>query len=634
MPGKTESWSVERSAETYLIEGWGEPYFRVNEEGRVEVRPHGRAKQGVDLYNLVQDVEARGVTLPMLLRFTDIVEDRIRSLNQCFQRAIKEYEYDGHYQGVYPVKVNQQRQLVEEIVRHGKPWKFGLEAGSKPELIIAMSAMHDSEGLIVCNGYKDVEYIELALISAQVGRTTFVVLERVEELDVVFEASERLGIRPTLGVRSRLNAKGIGKWAESAGDKAKFGLNAAEIVEVVDRLAERDMLDCLQLLHFHIGSQVSSITPFKNALREAAQTYVELSKLGAPMGYLDVGGGLAVDYDGSRTDFHASKNYDMQEYAYDVVASIQDACEKAEIDSPIIISESGRSTVAHHSVLVFDVVGCNQIVYDPPEEPAEDAHGVLKALYETWKGIRPKNIQESWHDAQQGKEEAQSLYKFGYLTLRERAEAERLAWHCGKRIASLLERVEFVPEELQALERVMSDIYYCNFSVFQSAPDTWAIDALFPIMPLHRLEERPTVRARLADLTCDSDGLIDHFIDLDDVKSVLNVHPLERGERYLMGMFLIGAYQETLGDLHNLFGDTNAVHVLLTDDDYDVAHVIGGDSMHQVLKYVGYNPSEMIESVRKQAERALRNRQVSVEHIRSLNEIVEKSLRSTTYLRV
>ncbi len=530
------------------------------------------------------------------------------------------------------MKVNQQKHLIDEVVRYGKPWHYGLEAGSKPELMIALSAMHKSDGLIICNGYKDQQYVETALIAQRFDKTVIVVLERIEELDLVIEASERLELKPLIGVRAKLGSKGMGRWAESAGDRAKFGLTSAEIVRVVDALGERNMLDSLQLLHFHIGSQVSSILAMKNAFREACRFFVELAKMGANMSFLDVGGGLAIDYDGSKTDFHASKNYSTQEYAYDVVSSIQEACEAAEIAPPTLISESGRAIVAHQSVLVFDVVGTNVSEYADPEAPSEEHHAVLHELYETWKNVQPKNIQEAWHDALQAKEEASSLFKFGYLSLRDRAVAERLFVQCGAKILEQSQRLKSVPEEIDEIEAMLSAIDYCNFSVFQSAPDTWAIDQLFPVMPIHRLDEEPTVRARLADLTCDSDGVIDHFIDVEEEKHVLEVHPIREGERYFLAMFLVGAYQEILGDLHNLFGDTHAVHVRLSESGYEVAHVVKGDDMNEVLRYVEYDPDAMTERVRRQAENALQKGRITLEQMKLLMDHYEQGLRRYTYL--
>ena len=632
MNQRNPTWSPDKSAQVYQIAGWGSDYFSVNEAGHVVVRPDPRQDLTVDLYELVGDLTVRGLDLPVLIRFSDIVADRIRRINECFRRAIGEYEYGGTYRGVFPVKVNQQRHLVEEVVEAGRPWQFGLEAGSKPELLIALSAMHDAGGLIICNGYKDIKYIETALVAQKFDKTVIIVLERIEELELVLKASERLGISPLLGVRAKLTAKGVGRWADSAGDRAKFGLTTAEIVHVVDRLGEKNMLESLQLLHFHIGSQISSIIPIKNAMQEASNIYVEMAKMGAKMGYIDVGGGLAIDYDGSKTDFHASRNYTMHEYAADVVGHIQAACTKASVSPPTIVSESGRAIAAHHSALVFEVVGVNEVRFGEPQEPARDGQRLLRELYDTYQGIVPKNVQESWHDASQAKEEAQSLFKFGYLSLRERAQAERLYWHCCEKLQITLRRMKTVPEELQDLERTLSAIYYCNFSIFQSAPDIWAIDQLFPIMPIHRLDEQPTVSARLADLTCDSDGMIDHFIDVEDEKQTLDLHPYDPNSPYYLGMFLNGAYQEILGDMHNLFGDTNAVHVKLTETGYQVRHVVKGDSVSEVLRYVGYNPETMVEAVRHQAERAVLGGKLTNQQVKTLMQHYEESLRGYTYL--
>jgi arginine decarboxylase len=629
-------WSVARSAELYQVRGWGEPYFSISERGNVEVTPDPeKPNRKIDLHELVQDLEARGLDLPLLIRFSDVLKDRIRRLNECFLKAIREYEYPGTYRGVFPVKVNQQKHLIDEVVEFGQPYQYGLEAGSKPELLIALSAISDPNGLIICNGYKDRKYIETALLAQRFGKTVIVVLERIEELDFALEASLKTGIRPTLGVRAKLSSRGVGRWKDSAGDRAKFGLTVSEIVEVCDRLGARDMLDCLQLLHFHIGSQISSIIPIKNAMQEAANLYVELAKLGADMKFLDVGGGLAVDYDGSKTDFHASKNYNIQEYAADVVGAIQESCSKANMVCPTIISESGRAVSAHQSVLVFEVVGTSEVRAEIPSDPGAQANRVLRQLYETFQGVQPKNLQEAYHDAQQGKEEAESLFKLGYLSLRERSQAERLFWGCCAKIAATAKRLKRVPEEVQELHDQLAAIYYGNFSIFQSVPDSWAIDQLFPIMPIHRLGEEPTVRCVLADLTCDSDGKIDRFIDVEDPKQVLEVHKVKPDEPYMMAIFMNGAYQEILGDLHNLFGDTNAVHVRLSDDsedEYEVSHVVKGDSIHEVLSYVEYEPSVMVERMRLQAERAKREGRITVDQVKLLLKHYEESLGSYTYL--
>lgn len=634
-----QGWTAQRSADLYQVRGWGSPYFRVNPNGHLEVVPNPDAigpegeNATIDLFDLVNDLDARGLELPLLLRFSDILKDRVKRINECFARAIEEYQYKGVYRGVFPVKVNQQKHFIDEVVEFGAPWRLGLEAGSKPELLIALAAEQEPGGLVICNGYKDQKYIETALLAQRFDKTVIVVLERIEELEYTFRAAQKTGIRPQIGVRAKLGSRGMGRWADSTGDRAKFGLTAAEIVEVVDRLAARDMLDCLCLLHYHAGSQLSSIIPVKQAIREAANIYVELAKMGAHVKYLDVGGGLAVDYDGSKTDFHASKNYNIQEYAYDIVSAIAEACTKADIAHPTIVSESGRAIAAHQSVLVFEVVGKNEVRFGAPKEPEPGAHKVLHQLFETYQGIQPKNVQEAFHDAQQGKEEADSLFKFGYLGLRDRAQSERLFWACCERILEQAKKLRRAPEEVMQLEQQMASIYYGNFSVFQSIPDSWAIDQLFPVMPIHRLNEEPSVKATIADLTCDSDGKIDHFIDVEDVKRVLAVHPWREGERYFIGIFLNGAYQEILGDLHNLFGDTNAVHVRLDGDGgYEISHFVKGDEIREVLTYVEHEPSVMVERVRRQAERARRMGLITFDQVKLLMKHYEDSLGSYTYL--
>ncbi|MBX7193758.1 MAG: biosynthetic arginine decarboxylase [Sandaracinaceae bacterium] len=629
-----ERWTIQKSADLYQIRGWGHPYFTINDAGHVQVIPDPeRPQHGIDLFELVNDLDARGLELPLLLRFSDVLKDRIKRINECFTKAIAEYDYKGSYRGVFPTKVNQQKHFIEEVVEFGAPWRVGLEAGSKPELLIALAAEQEPGGLVICNGYKDQKYIETALLAQRFDKTVIVVLERIEELEYTFRAFKKTGIRPCIGVRAKLGAKGVGRWADSVGDRAKFGLTTSEIVEVVDRLAEREMLDCLQLLHYHAGSQLSSIISVKNAIREAANIYIELAKMGAQMKFLDVGGGLAVDYDGSKSDFHASKNYNIQEYAYDIVAAVAEACTKAEIAHPTIVTESGRAIAAHQSVLVFEIVGKNEVRFGTPQDPGPKAHKVLRQLYETYNGIQPKNLQEAYHDASQIKEEADSLFKFGYLTLRERAQAEKLFWACCERILEAAKKLKRVPDEVLQLEQMMAAIYYGNFSVFQSIPDSWAIDQLFPIMPIHRLGEEPTVKSTLADLTCDSDGKVDHFIDIEDVKRVLPVHPYREEQRYFMGIFLNGAYQEILGDLHNLFGDTNAVHVRLDGEGgYELGHFVKGDEIREVLSYVEYEPGVMIERVRRQAERARRQGLITFDQVKLLMKHYEDSLGSYTYL--
>ncbi|MNK68777.1 Biosynthetic arginine decarboxylase [compost metagenome] len=627
-------WTIDDSNELYHLQGWGEPYFSVNEQGNIEVTPLGTRGGAIDLYGLVQALQQRGLSLPLLIRFSNILEDRIDRLNQCFIRAIEEYGYDGDYRGVFPVKVNQQRYVVEEVVRYGAKYKYGLEAGSKPELMIVLATLKTPGALVICNGYKDREYIETALLAQRLGQTPIVVIEQLSELDTIITASRKLGIKPLVGVRAKLLSKGVGRWGTSTGERAKFGLSAAEIIEVVERLRQEELLDSLQLLHFHVGSQISNISVFKNAMREASQIYVELAKLGANMRYLDVGGGLGIDYDGSKTDFPASKNYNMQDYAYDIVSAVQEACSQHGIPVPTLISESGRAIVSHQAVLVFDVLGAHEVSVGEVVTPTDAAHQVIRSLHETWESIDPRNLQSAYHDAAQYKDEALSLFQLGYLTLEERAWAEQLYWKCCHRILELGRKLDFVPEELGELEQTMASIYYCNFSVFQSAPDSWAIDQLFPVLPIHRLNEEPTKRGTLADLTCDSDGKIDQFIDIRDVKHALELHPYKPGEPYYLGLFLIGAYQEILGDLHNLFGDTNAVHVHLTDtpEGYHLEHVVRGDSISEALRYVEYRPEGMVESIRRETEKALRERRITIEESRLLLHHYERSLSGYTYL--
>jgi len=626
------SWTIEDSENLYRIQGWGEPYFSINAAGHVTVSPKGDRGGSLDLFELVNALKQRNLGLPLLIRFSDILEDRIERLNACFAKAIARYSYPGVYRGVFPVKCNQQRHLVEDLVRFGRPHQFGLEAGSKPELLIALATLNTPGALLICNGYKDREYIETAMLAQRLGQRPIIVLEQVEEIQLVIHASRKLGIQPVLGLRAKLSSKGIGRWGDSAGDRAKFGLTVPEVLRAVEQLEAANMLGSLQLLHFHIGSQISSISVIKDALREASQIYVELVRLGANMQYLDVGGGLGVDYDGSKTNFHTSKNYNMQNYANDVVAEIKEACSERNLSVPTLISESGRAIASHQSVLIFNALGTSDVSAIIPTPSQEKEHLILRNLYEVYQSIDLENYQEAYHDAIQFKEEAISLFGFGYLSLSDRACAEQLYWACCKKILAIIRQQDYVPDDLEDLEKIMASIYYVNLSVFQSAPDSWAIDQLFPIMPIHRLNEEPTKRGILADLTCDSDGKIDQFIDLRDVKSVLELHPLKPGEPYYLGMFLNGAYQEIMGNLHNLFGDTNTVHIHLSPKGYQIEHVVKGDTMKEVLGYVQYDPEDLLENIRKQAENALQEKQITLQEAQLLLQNYERSLRSYTYL--
>lgn len=628
-----KSWTIENSEALYRIEGWGQPYFSINAAGHITVSPKGDRGGSLDLYELVKALKLRNLGLPLLIRFSDILEDRIERLNACFAKAIARYNYPGVYRGVFPVKCNQQRHLVENLVKFGKPHQFGLEAGSKPELMIALAMLDTPGALLICNGYKDREYIETAMLATKLGQTPIIVLEQVEEVDVVINTHKTLGIKPILGVRAKLSTRGMGRWGTSSGDRAKFGLTIPEILQAVDKLRAAGLLDSLQLLHFHVGSQISAIHVIKDAIQEASRIYVELASLGANMQYLDVGGGLGVDYDGSQTNFYASKNYNMQNYANDIVAELKDTCTERNIPVPTLISESGRAVASHQSVLIFDVLSTSDVQTEIPEPPKEGESHIIHYLWETLQSISPDNsYQEFYHDATQFKEEAISRFNLGILSLTERAKAERLYWACCRKILDITRREEYVPDEMEDLEKIMASIYYVNFSVFQSAPDCWAINQLFPIMPIHRLDEEPTRRGILADLTCDSDGKIDRFIDLRDVKSVLELHSLKPGEPYYLGMFLNGAYQEIMGNLHNLFGDTNAVHIQLTPKGYQIEHVVKGDTMSEVVSYVQYDSEDMVENIRQRCEHALEDNRITLAESQRLLQTFEQSLRRYTYL--
>jgi arginine decarboxylase len=639
-PAPKEAWKIEDSEHQYRIKGWGEPYFSINAAGHVTVSPQGDRGGSLDLFDLVSSLQQRNLALPLLIRFSDILEHRIERLNACFAKAIARYNYQGVYKGVFPVKCNQQRHLIEDLVKFGKPYQFGLEAGSKPELMIAIATLDNPGALLICNGYKDREYIETAMLAQKLGHTTIIVLEQIEEVEIAIAAAQSLGIKPSLGVRAKLNAKGIGRWGVSSGDRAKFGLTIPEIIMVVDRLKEVNMLDSLQLLHFHIGSQISSISVIKDAIVEASKIYVELVQLGAKMKYLDVGGGLGVDYDGSQTNFHASKNYDLQNYANDIVAEVREACNEKNITVPTLISESGRAVVSHQSVLIFDVLSTCEVRTDLPQPSKNPEHQIVRNLWETYESINGDNYREAFYDANQFKEEALTRFKLGYLTITERSRAEQLYWACCQKILNIAKQEEYMPEDLEELEQIMASIYYINLSVFQSAPDSWAIDQLFPIMPIHRLDEEPTRRGILADLTCDSDGKIDQFIDLKDIKHVLELHPLEiePGSRanehkpYYLGLFLGGAYQEIMGNLHNLFGDTNAVHIKLTPKGYKIEHVVKGDTMKEVVGYVQYDVEDLIESIRQKTEQALLEKRITIQESQRLLQNYERSLEQYTYL--
>lgn len=638
-----KSWTIEDSEELYSIKGWGEPYFSINAAGNVTVSPQGTSRgSSLDLYELIEALKQRQIQLPILIRFPDILADRLERLSACMDRAIARYKYGGKYQGVFPIKCNQNRHLVEALVQRGKPYQFGLEAGSKPELIIALAILEpnlsDSHPLLMCNGYKDREYIETALLATKLGQKPIIVIEHLSELHLALEISQQLAIKPTLGVRAKLDTKGTGRWGNSTGDRAKFGLTVSQILQMVQKLAAVDLLDCLQLLHFHIGSQISAIGTIKEAIKEASQIYVQLAKSGANMQYLNVGGGLAVDFDGSKRNSPASKNYNMQNYANDIVAQVQDACEQGQVAAPTLVSESGSAISAHQSILIFNILSSSDVSSTTVEPPVDEEHPMIHDFWETYQSIDRHNYQESYHDAVQFKQEALSLFNFGYLSLTERARTEELYWACCHKITALMGQLDYPPEELAELEQVMASIYYANLSIFQSAPDSWAIERLFPIMPIHRLDEQPTARATIADLTCDSDGKIDRFIDLQGSKHILELHQLQTDasgmitQPYYLGMFLVGAYQEVMGSLHNLFGDTNVVHIQTSPKGYQIESVVQGDTIAEVLNYVGYDAQDLSEIMRRRTEIALQEERITLAEARKLLQNYNSSLSNYTYL--
>ena len=636
------AWTVQDSAELYGLERWGDPYFSINLRGHVSVQPRGERGGSLDLMELVQGLQGRNLNLPLLIRFDDILEDRIESLHAAFERAITRYGYSGRYQGVFPVKCNQQRHVVEELVSCGKRWHFGLEAGSKAELLIALSLIDDPEALLICNGYKDQRYIETAILARRLGRRPVVVIEQADEVQRIIDASQELGAAPLIGIRARLSSRSTGRWGNSVGEKAKFGLPVPEILSTVEALRDAGLLNELRLLHFHVGSQINDIAVVKDALQEASRIYVELHKLGAPMGYLDVGGGLGIDYDGSRTATAASTNYSLQNYANDVVATVQEGCEPHGVAVPTLVSESGRAIASHFSVLVFNVLGTGGLPQETPAEREEEPL-IVRNLRDTLDGINGladdgnadvSRLQEAWNDARKFKDDALAAFRLGYLSLTDRSLAEQLAWACAKALLERLPEHSNLPEELQALAAVLARTYYANLSIFRSAPDTWAIQQLFPLMPLHRLGEKPTELGHFADLTCDSDGRLNRFIADGTSKPLLELHPLQPDEPYLIGMFLGGAYQEVMGNLHNLFGTTDAVHIRLAPGgNYQVDHVVRGDTNAEVLTAMEHNPESLLERLRVASEQSIRANQLKISEARRLMDHLESSLRQSTYLQ-
>jgi len=631
-------WSVEDSLDLYQIPAWGKGYFSINTEGHLVVRPDTTAEREIDLHEVVQGLTERDLRAPVVVRFSDILAHRLKRLHDAFAQAIAENDYRNQYAAVFPIKVNQQRLVVEEVYRYGKPYGFGLEVGSKPELLAVMAMTEDSpDRLIVCNGFKDSSYIEAVILATKLGRTIIPVVENFSELALILRHAAHYGVRPRIGVRVKLASEGSGRWRESAGDRSKFGLFVTEILEMLRVLREHDMLDCLQLVHCHPGSQLQDIRRVKEAINELAHVYAELVGLGAGLKYIDVGGGLGVDYDGSGTNFSSSMNYTLVEYASDVVYRIASVCDARGVAHPMIVSESGRAIAAHHSVLIFNVLGRSVLDgFELPKEdrtPPQDAPQPVQDLAEAWQRVAPRRLVECYHDALTARDGALQMFKLGLLSLPYRALAERLYWATCTRVRDAARKLDEVPEELAELEGILSDTYFCNFSIFQSLPDSWAIDQLFPIAPIHRLGEQPVRKAVLADITCDSDGKIDRFVSLRDVKRTLELHPLKEGEDYYLAAFLVGAYQETLGDLHNLFGDTHVVHIRLHDEGgWWIEEVVQGDTANRVLEYMEYDVAELAPALARDCERAVRAGRMTVAESQSIKRFYETELNGYAYL--
>ncbi|SFD82795.1 biosynthetic arginine decarboxylase [Thermophagus xiamenensis] len=626
-------WRIEDSEELYNINGWGINYFSINEKGNVVVTPRGKGVE-VDLRELVDELTLRDVEAPMLIRFPDILDSRIETMQRCFLKAKDEYDFKGQNFIVYPIKVNQMKPVVEEIVGHGKKVNIGLEAGSKPELHAVIATNTDSDSLIICNGYKDEAYIELALLAQKMGRRIFLVIEKLNELKLIVRLARKHKIRPNLGVRIKLASTGSGKWEDSGGDVSKFGLTSSELIEAIDYLQENNMKDCLKLIHFHIGSQVNKIRSIKSALKEASQFYVELRKLGFGVEFVDIGGGLGVDYDGTRSaNSESSINYSVQEYVNDAVYTMVDASNKYDFPHPNIITESGRSLTAHHSVLIFEAMESASVPqWDEDEEISDDDHDLVKDLYALWDTLNQPKMLETWHDAQQIREEALDRFSLGLIDLKTRARVERLFWSIAREVHLMTTKLKHVPDELLNLRKLLADKYFCNFSLFQSLPDSWAIDQIFPVMPIHRLNERPDRVATLQDVTCDSDGKIDNFIATRNISYYLPVHKLRKGEPYYIGVFLVGAYQEILGDMHNLFGDTNAVHVSVSENGYKIDQIIDGETVAEVLEYVQYSPKRMVRTVETWVTSSVKSGVISAEEGKEFLSNYRSGLYGYTYL--
>lgn len=628
-----KKWTIEDSKELYNIKGWGASYFGINEAGHVYVTPCKDNNQ-LDLCEIMDELVLRDVTPPVLLRFPDILDNRIEKISSCFEIAKQEYNYEGENFIIYPIKVNQMQPVVEEIISHGRKFNLGLEAGSKPELHAVIAVQCQSDSLIICNGYKDQSYIELALLAQKMGKRIFIVVEKLNEIDIIAKAAKKLNVMPNIGIRIKLASTGSGKWAESGGDASKFGLTASELLQALEKLDEKGLHDCLRLIHFHIGSQITKIRRIQTALTEAAQYYANLRKMGYNVDFVDCGGGLGVDYDGTRSsNSESSVNYSIQEYVNDCVSTFVDAANKHGIPHPNIITESGRNVAAHHSMLIINVLETASLPEMSEEFEAKDTdHQLVRELYKIWDNLNSRNMLEDWHDAEQIREESLELFSHGMVDLKTRAEIEAMYWSVCHEINTLSKGMKHVPDELRNLDKLLADKYFCNFSLFQSLPDSWAIDQLFPVIPIQRLNERPTRKATLQDITCDSDGKIANFVSEGRTSHVLPVHTLRRGEPYYLGVFLVGAYQEILGDLHNLFGDTNAVHLSVKDGSYHIDQIIDGETVEEVLEYVQYNPKKLVRQLEIWVTKSVKQGKISLEEGKEFLNNYRSGLYGYTYL--
>ncbi|WP_288249584.1 biosynthetic arginine decarboxylase [uncultured Prochlorococcus sp.] len=634
-------WTIEDSISTYNIDKWGDKYFSINSKGNISVTKDIKSENKIDLFKLVKELKSREINPPLIIRFNDILKDRINALHESFLKAIKTYQYKNIYQGVFPVKCNQQKNVLEKIIEFGSQWNFGLEVGSKSELLIGLSLLENQNSLLICNGYKDKKYIEIATLARKLGKNPIIVIEQRDEVKRIIQAVQELNATPLIGIRAKLSSKSTGRWGKSIGDNSKFGLSIPEIMSTIKELKEANLLNEMKLLHFHIGSQISDIAVIKDALQEAGQIYVELCKLGAPMKYIDVGGGLGIDFDGTKTSSNTSTNYSLQNYANDVIATIKDSCELNNIKHPIIISESGRAIISHCSVLIFNVLGTSHVSSKLEIFDKKNQQLIISNLLETFhelkklknKKINISQIIELWNDAKKFKEDCLVAFRLGFLSLAERAYAEELTWACAKEISNNMNNDEINHPDLFEITETLASTYYANLSIFKSIPDSWAINQIFPIVPIHRHLEEPFCKGNFADLTCDSDGKLNNFIDNGKIKSLLNLHKPEQDKDYLIGIFMTGAYQEALGNLHNLFGNTNVVHIDINQDNsYKVKNIIKEDSKSEILQLLDYSSASLVESIRINTESAIDKKKLTIEEARKLIDQIEISLRKSSYL--